>query len=246
MAHKNSNRAAEIAKLWARILKFGSPRLARLSGRVKDSADLPRINRLRREMAETYRDDPTSAAKYADYHFWIPFNVCRIGALGLHKARPQRILDVGCGPGYFLAAARECGHECHGIDAPESVLTKTECRAYTELLGSLGCDGNVAPLLIERYIPMVLKQSDYDLITAFWICFNRHRQPDEWGVDEWKFFVEDSLRHLRRGGVIHLELNANAERYGPLEFYDQALLDFFNSVGTVTRGTVRIRKDNLA
>ena len=110
----------------------------------------------------------------------------------------------------------------------------------------MGCNGNVAPLLIERYTPMALRQSDYDLITAFWICFNRHRQPDEWGVDEWKFFVDDGLRYLRKGGVLHLEINANPERYGPLEFYDPEMLKYFQSIGTVNRGMVRIPKDSLS
>ena len=56
-------------------------------------------------MAPVVERDPTSAAKYADYDQWVPFNVARVGALGLHHSKPQRMLDIGCGPGYFLAAA---------------------------------------------------------------------------------------------------------------------------------------------
>jgi hypothetical protein len=89
---------------------------------------------------------------------------------------------------------------------------------------------------------MSLPYRDLDAITAFWICFNRHRQLDEWGASEWRFFVEDAGAHLRRGGFLHLELNSHAERYGSLDWYDEETLDFFRSVGTVQRGVVRIVK----
>ena len=193
-------------------------------------------------MKEALEREPASAAKYTNYRLWVPFNVCRVGALALHKSSRKRILDIGCGPGYFLAGARECGHDCYGVDAPDSILTDIEKRVYSELLAALRCDDKVSPLLIERYVPMSLPQTGYDLITAYWICFNRHRQPDEWGADEWRYFISDAMGHLRDGGVIHLELNAHAERYGPLEFYDQPTLDFFRSLGSVQRGVVRIRK----
>ena len=80
------------------------------------------------------------------------------------------------------------------------------------------------------------------ILTAFWICFNRHDQPDEWGAAEWKFFVEDALSHLREGGILHLELNANLARYQSLQWYDQETLQFFRSVGTVERNVVRVTK----
>lgn len=196
-------------------------------------------------MAPVLDRDPTSAAKYVDYSYWIPFNVERIGKLSLHTSAPLRIMDIGCGPGYFLAAARACGHDCHGVDAPPDILTNVERRVYAELLGALGCSDVVSPLLIERFVPMTVPQTGLELITAFWICFNRHRQPDEWGVHEWRFFVTDALSHLREGGILHLELNANPERYGAHQWYDQSTLEFFRSAGTVDRNIVRVRKPQV-
>src|SRR4051812_25393637 len=38
--------------------------------------------------------------------------------LGLHRSRPLKILDLGCGSGYFLAVAKHLGHEAIGIDRP--------------------------------------------------------------------------------------------------------------------------------
>jgi SAM-dependent methyltransferase len=233
------NRTLQITRQWARVYQYRSLKLGGLAAQVRANADLKRIQQLGREMAGALEREPTCAAKYTDYTFWIPFNVARIGKLSLHKTPPLRILDIGCGPGYFLAAARACGHECYGIDAPPSILSDVEKRVYSELLGALGCDAQVSPLLIERYLAMNLPR-ELDLITAFWICFNRHCQPDEWGVAEWQFFVADALSHLRGGGTLHLELNANPGRYGSRQWYDEETLKFFRSVGTVDGGVVRI------
>jgi SAM-dependent methyltransferase len=232
----------EIARTWGRLCRYRSLALCRLAARICENADLERIDNLAREMAEALKRDPASAAKYTDYSYWIPFNVDRVGRLDLHRSRPLRMLDIGCGPGYFLTAASACGHEVYGIDAPASVLTDIEARVYSVMLKALACDDRVSPLLIERFVPMALPQRDLDLITAFWICFNRHYQPDEWGAGEWRFFVRDAMSYLRDGGVLHLELNSNVKRYGSLEWYDQETLDFFRSAGAVQRNTVRISK----
>jgi len=239
---RNSSERAEIARTWGRLCRHRSLALCRLTSRVCENADLQRIEKLAREMAPVVERDPACAAKYADYAYWIPFNVNRVGGLGLHHSRPLRILDIGCGPGYFLAAAAACGHECYGIDAPAAVMTPVEQRVYSAMLAALSLADRVSPLLIERYKPMALPQRDLDLITAFWICFNRHEQPDEWGAAEWKFFVQDAMSYLRDGGVLHLELNSNLSRYRSLEWYDHETLEFFRSAGAVDRNVVRISK----
>jgi hypothetical protein len=235
-------RIVRISKNWSRVCSYHSVALLRVWSRFRKQADLARIDRLREETADVVRRDPVCAAKYADYRFWAPFNLAKIGALFLHDSPPLRILDVGCGPGYFLAMARAAGHDCHGIDAPPHNLTAVELRVYSELLAALHCSPYISPVLIERLLPMRVAERDLDLITAFWITFNRLRQPDEWGVAEWQFFIEDALSHLRDGGTLHLELNPHSERYGTLEWYDAETLKFFCSVGAVDRGVVRVRK----
>jgi SAM-dependent methyltransferase len=242
MSNRPTERKVEIAKIWLRLARYGSVGLCRLPARVCEAADLRRLDRLAKEMGPVVERDPASAAKYADYDHWVPFNVARIGALGLHNSKPLRILDIGCGPGYFIAAALACGHDCYGIDAPNAILTTIEQRVYSEMLGALAIDNRVSPLLIERFVPMQLPVSDLDLITAYWICFNRHRQPDEWSVTEWRFFVDDALSHLRPRGVLHLEINENPERYGALRWFDQETLNYFRSAGSVQGGIVRITK----
>ncbi len=191
------SRVRSLARNWAEVCRFRSVKLLSLANRVERSADLRRIERLASEMKSTVERDPTSAAKYADYRLWIPFNVARIGRMGFHTPPPLRLLDIGCGPGTFWprpnlwprGARCSCRHPFH-----------VENRVYSELLGALRITPLVSPLLIERYVALSSPFRDLDFITASWICFNRHRQEDEWGVDEWRFFVDDALSHLRPGG----------------------------------------------
>lgn len=244
-ASRPYERRLRTASEWALVLGHCSLSLCGVSTRILETVDLARIDDLALEMGPVLEQEATSAAKYADYGYWIPFNVSRAGVLGLHKSPPLRILDIGCGPGYFLAAARACGHQCYGVDAPAEILSVVERRVYSEVLVALSCQEQVSSLLIERFVPMSLPYTDLDLITAFWICFNRHRRPDEWGVAEWRFFVDDALGYLKPGGVLRLELNANPEHFKSLRFFDSETLEFFRSQGSVVGGIVRMRKGSV-
>jgi SAM-dependent methyltransferase len=234
-------RRLHIYRLESAVRAYGSTALSAAVGRVRERADMDRIRRLRRQIRPVLDAHPTSAAKYADLASWLPLNIQRAARLDLHRAPGKRILDLGCGPGYFLAAARALGHESWGIDAPETYFSAIEKQVYSELLEALGCRPYVSNVLIEPFAPLPAEPASFDLVTAFWICFNRHKQPDEWGVAEWRFFVSDAFRILRPGGLLYLELNINEERYGALRWYDAATLDYFRSAGTVEGNRVWIR-----
>ena len=231
-----------IYRLGSRVKRHRSQKLAGVPALIEASMDPNRMQALRHDVGAEFDRNPTSAAKYAMPREWLLLNTLRAGDLGLHTSSGWRILDIGCGPAYFLAAARALGHHTEGVDAPPSYMTPVERRVYGELIKVLRLGESVSPLLIERFVPLPFAEERYDLITAFWICFNRHRQPDEWGVDEWRFFVEDATRRLRPGGRLFLELNENPERYGGLRFYDAATRDYFRSVGTVNEGCVLVKR----
>jgi SAM-dependent methyltransferase len=232
------SRQIETLKLGLKLRRTGGAALNAALRKVEAAADSASIARLRRKMDPIFRAGPTTAAKYAQSRYWLLFNALRAAELELHRTPSLRILDLGSGPGYFIAIARALGHDCQGVDAPNSHLTDVEREVYSEITAALHCRDSVRPLLIEPFSPLPFHDRPFDLITAFWICFNRHRQPDEWGVDEWRYFVEDAFACLRPGGKIVLDLNANPERYGDLVFFDAATRDYFLSMGRVDRGRV--------
>jgi SAM-dependent methyltransferase len=225
-----------------KLRRYGSGVLNGLVAKVEAEADAKAIAELWERVAPLFRNDPVSAAKYAQPREWLTFNALRVADLGLHVSPALRVLDIGCGPGYFVALARALGHEARGVDAPDYILNELERDVYATLTRAFHCRDVVSPLLIERFNPMTLREGPFDLITAFWICFNRHRQPDEWGVAEWRYFIEDALACLRPGGRIVLDLNENAERYGRLRYYDQATRDYFASAGSVRQGRVIVQR----
>jgi hypothetical protein len=63
-------------------------------------------------------------------------------------------------------------------------------------------------------------------------------------VPEWRFFVEDAMQRLNDGGRLFLGLNDNVKLYGKLSFYDEPLLAYFQSVGTVKGARITIQKNS--
>jgi SAM-dependent methyltransferase len=236
----NTRRQAEILSRQAVIRAYRSPELSSVYQALERSTDLKRVEQLKQEMASAHAQDHFGAAKYADFPCWLIRNIHRAGQLGLHTGRRLRILDIGCGPGYFIAVARALGHECWGIDLPAAFLTSTERHVYAELLGALHCRQYVSALAIERFAHLDLREQKYDLITAFLVCFNRHTKPDQWGVPEWRYFVQDALSRLSPGGRLYMGLNDNPQRFGRLKFYDEELLSYFRSVGSVDGARITI------
>ena len=239
---RSLSRRFQIYRMAAQLKRRGSRTLADLPATIEQAMDAAKLRRLWEEVEPEYRRSPTCAAKYAIPREWLLLNALRAGELGLDAAAGLRILDIGCGPAFFVAVTRALGHQTEGVDAPPAYMTVVEQRVYSRLIEILKCEQCISPLLIERYIPLPYADERFDLITAFWICFNRHRQPDEWGPEEWRFFVEDAVRKLRPGGRLYLDLNENPERYGELRFYDAPTLEYFRSVGTVDGGRVLVKR----
>ena len=84
-----------------------------LRARYPQRPDAPRINR------------------FSDVDHWLKINIERAQDLWLDRSPPLRILDLGCGPGYFLYVCKQLGHEGVGVDIDEQPLF----RETTALLG---------------------------------------------------------------------------------------------------------------
>jgi SAM-dependent methyltransferase len=123
-----------------------------------------------------------SFAKYLDLPSWIERNLRRAERLKLNKGIRRRVLDIGCGCGYFLYICKLFGHDVVGIDLPGQAMYEE----ITELLGV-----PVTHAKVEAFKPFP-HLGAFDVVTAHMICFNGHRTDRVWGPDEWKCFL-DSL-----------------------------------------------------
>jgi len=234
-------------RIWKRnclIAQFRADNLKRAYRDIRNTVDHDRIARLWRDVRPAFESGRAKEAKWADMPVWLPLSIYRAAALDLHRTPPIRILDLGCGPAYFIRVATHFGHDCQGVDLPAHLQTPVEQRVFAELVQALGCRPFVSDLVIRKFEPMPLI-GQYDLITGFWVCFNRHRQSDEWRALEWRYFAADVAHLLRPRGRVYMELNANKQLFGNLLWYDAETLHFFRSVGTVDRNRVTLCRDAL-
>jgi len=156
--------------------------------------------------------------KYLDLDRWIEINIRRIREVELDLSRPKRILDLGCGAGYFLYIAQLLGHGGVGLDMDRVAMF----REVTRLLGV-----HRVVQQIEAFRPLPDFGQKFDLITAFMICFNNHKMPDLWKAPEWDFFLDDLAKHLKPRGSVWLELNQEYDG----TFYTPELKEFFQKRG---------------
>jgi SAM-dependent methyltransferase len=137
--------------------------------------------------------------KYADVDHWLRVNRERVQDLKLHRSSPQRILDLGCGGGYFLFILKRFNHSVLGLDVDGLPL-------FRELLEIFGVPRIVFE--IKPFEPLPNLRQQFDWITAFSIGFDRHRETNaRWGVKEWDFLLRDLQRHLAPAGKIYLAVN---------------------------------------
>jgi len=158
-------------------------------------------------------------AKYSDVDRWLRVNRERVQDLELHRASPQRVLDLGCGGGFFLFILKHFRHSVLGLDIDESPL-------FRELLEVFGVPRTV--FRIEPFQRLPNFQQQFDWITAFSIGFDRDRATNSrWGPREWEFLLRDLQSRLAPRGKIYLTFN-------PLptgEYLTTDLRDFFVSRG---------------
>jgi SAM-dependent methyltransferase len=156
--------------------------------------------------------------KYLDLNRWIEINIRRVREVELDLSRSKRILDLGCGAGYFIYIAQLLGHRGVGLDIDRLPMF----REITHLLGVRRVVQQIQP-----FRPLPDLGQKFDLITAFMICFNEHKMPGLWKVPEWEFFLDDLSKHLTPRGRVWLELNQEYDG----TFYTPELKKFFQKRG---------------
>jgi SAM-dependent methyltransferase len=197
-----------------RLLRTGRFPLSKK--RVIETIDPVRFAQIRKRYAVA--NPGADWPKYLDLDRWIGINIRRIRQIELDLARPKRILDLGCGAGYFLYIAQLLGHSGLGLDMDRLPMF----REVTRLLGV-----RRVVQRIEAFRPLPDFGQKFDLITAFMICFNNHKMPDLWKRAEWEFFLDDLSKHLTPRGRVWLELNQEYDG----TFYTPELKEFFQQRG---------------
>jgi SAM-dependent methyltransferase len=205
---------ASARKHTLRLLRTG--RFKPSKKRVIETIDPVAFERLRKRYAVA--NPGADWPKYLDLDRWIGINIRRIRQTELDLARPKRILDLGCGAGYFLYIAQLLGHSGVGLDMDRLSM-------FREVTRLLGVRRVVQRIDAFQRLPDFGQR--FDLITAFMICFNNHKMPDLWKVPEWEFFLEDLTKHLTPRGRVWLELNQEYDG----TFYTPELKEFFQKRG---------------
>jgi SAM-dependent methyltransferase len=186
------------------------------TNRVIQTIDAEQFEQVRRRYA--VEDPGEDWPKYLDLNRWIDINIRRARQIELDTSPPLRILDLGCGAGYFAYIAQLLGHDVIGLDIDDVPMFA----GITRLLGVPRTIWRVQP-----FVPLPDLGKHFDLVTAFMICFNNHKHPGLWGVPEWEFFLNDLARHLSPTGRVWLELNREYDG----TCYTPELREFFERRG---------------
>lgn len=189
--------------------------------------DRAELQRLRERYP--YRPDARKINAYENAEYWSDVNVKRVQDLWLDRSRPLDILDLGCGPGYFLYFCQYFGHKGVGLDPDDEPFF----RGTTQLFGVRRV---IARIHAQTPLPDLGKK--FDLVTGHRVCFHRIARDNkgewqEWMPDDWRFFINDvRTRFLKPEGRLLLEFN---RRQDGSSFFTPALRDCFMSQGARIR-----------
>ena len=173
-----------------------------------------------REIQSRYRSSDVHYAKYADVdRFWRE-NRRRVQDLRLHRCAGKRVLDLGCGGGFFLYLLKQLGHDAVGLDVDHSPL-------FRELVDLFNVRRVVWSIRPFESLPNL--GAPFDYITAFAISFNRTTDA-EWGPREWEFFLDNVQAQLAPGGRMFFTLN---RRRGRRDYFTPELREMFLDRGAV-------------
>ena len=96
--------------------------------KILRTVDREQMSRLREKYP--YKETSLRINRFEDANYWVPINVERAQDLWLDRTRSLRILDLGCGAGFFLYVCRIFGHDALGLDTDNEPLF----RGTTDLL----------------------------------------------------------------------------------------------------------------
>lgn len=147
--------------------------------------------------------DERSWKKFFDWKEYGRNAIARTRRFKLDLSKGKRVLDVGCGFGYFLRACQKLGHEVVGIDVPDENFCKLwevmQVSAYS--------------FALSVSVPLPSEIQDYDLITMWGfglpreLCDGKIRSCETW--KGYRSCVVDVLTRLseRKGSIFATVIN---------------------------------------
>jgi SAM-dependent methyltransferase len=228
-AHLPVRLATKIRKLFSPdVLASLWEHTSRATHRVNANRILAEIDRnevVRIAEAHPRRAGARRINAWDDVAYWININIARAQDLWLDRAPPLRILDLGCGAGYFLYVCQFFGHCGIGLDTGDDPF-------FGALMNYFGLRRVITRIIPGIPLPNFAER--YDLITAHRICFHRiTRRPNgdwnEWAPANWKFFIGDvRTRLLKPKGHLLLDFNPRPDGRS---FFTPELRDLFVAEG---------------
>lgn len=199
-------------KSLSHILAYTRARLT--VGRAVNSIDARQFSEFRQQ----YKDAEVAEGGYSKYlnlRQWFSQKLSYVYLLGLHRSRPLKILDLGTGPGYFPYLCSLYGHQVQALDLDIVPMYNDLCRFLKV---------KRTTWRINPYEPLPNLGSKFDLVTAFMIKFNQHDLPEQWGIKQWEFMLNDIQKNqLNPGGRIFLDFNTCRDG----TWFDDSLIKFF-------------------
>jgi SAM-dependent methyltransferase len=203
--------------------------VAELAEALIDLIDPDRLEALReqqRPIAEVRGDN--YGFKYLDSPFWAAKAAQFALALGLGEGPKRRVLDLGCGAGFFCAACRTLGHE--------AVATDIRNRLYDDIAGLIGV--NRVELRVDPMTPLPRLGEPFDLVSGYAILFDRVQDENGerrmWDRAEWVYFLHDlATDKLTADGRIMLLLNRQLASFAGQtdRVYDPVILELAEQLG---------------
>ena len=170
---------------------------------------MSRINRQSmEELEELYGD--VWASKFFDVENYVHRACKKVEKYGLFGGPFKRVLDIGCGFGYFCAAVECAGHYAVGIDIPHGCLMEV----------STAVGFTFVPYRLKRHERIPLQFGSLDLITLMGVNFcdewgNTQHPPSSgsgwWGPIEYQALIADLFERLSPGGILQFEYNRGPE-----------------------------------
>ena len=141
-------------------------------------------------------------SKYTDLAPWLQKCILRFLSYRLDMLpRSSRVLDLGCGSGYFLLVCRHFGYEPVGLDLDNDEF-------FNDVVEYLSLNRVIH--MIEPLEPLPrIDGGPFDAVTAFMTCFNRYSDGAPWQRDEWSYFIDDLAAQMRPGGKLIVKFNRN-------------------------------------